>query len=492
MQSITMGIQAISKIRIILGVFCVALIQACGGGGGDSANAPATNDPVPPPVSTSTTVTTTGVITSFGSVFVNGVEYETDSAEIRTDAEQASESDLKVGQIVTIRGSKNADGVTGNAESVSYNDNVEGPISTISGNEIVVLGQTIIIVSSTVFDNSISTQSLAGLMVGHVVEVSGFINGNGNIEASYIEQSSSAGDFELTGLVSNLDRNNSTFDIGNQVIDYAGALLQDFDGAVIASGDRVEVKGRDFGAEGELIATKVELKRNTFNSNDNVEIEGLISRFESASDFDVFGIRVTTTSSTVFERGTAADLALNVKVEVDGSIDSAGVLVARKVQFKRQENVRFEVTVDSADASTNSVVVLGVTVNVTMNTQLEDDSDLEVHFFGVKDISAGDFLELRGKLENDGTVTATRLERDDPDDDTFVRGSVQVNDGVSLQIAGVTALTTGSTVFRDAFNGRLSESEFFAAAQIGVPVKAKGSETGTSEITAREMELEND
>ena len=55
-----------------------------------------------------TSSTTVGTITGFGSVFINGVEYETDSSEISTDDnDNASESDLQVGMIVSLTGSVN-------------------------------------------------------------------------------------------------------------------------------------------------------------------------------------------------------------------------------------------------------------------------------------------------------------------------------------------------------------------------------------------------
>jgi hypothetical protein len=129
---------------------------------------------------------------------------------------------------------------------------------------------------------------------------------------------------------------------------------------------------------------------------------------------------------------------------------------------------------------------------VTDNTQLEDDSDLDVPKFGIDDIVAGNYLEIRGKLETDATVTATRLERDDLDDETSVRGAVQSNDGSVLVIAGVTIQTTSGTEYLDAAGLAMNQADFFTSAAIDVDVKAKGEKTNTSEITATELELEDD
>ena len=477
-------------VRNFLLVISTVFLQACGGGSGNSTIPTAA--PPPPTAVTSTSITTTGVITAFGSVFVNGVEYETDSAEIESDDEIADEADLKVGQIVTLVGSINSDGITGTAESVKYHDRVEGPITSIDRNTLVVLGQTIIIDAGTVFDDNIITQSVSGLSVGDVIEVSGFPNSNGDVVASYVELNAPGGEFELVGIVSNLDTNNSTFDIGSQSIDFSGAVFDNFEGAELADGNQIEVKGSNFGPDGELMAVKVELENDDFSENDEVEVEGLISRFDSETNFDVSGTSITTTSTTEYESGTSTDLALDVKVEVEGSISSAGILVATKVQFKHQENTRIEATVDSVDPGSNQLVMLGITIVTTATTQLEDDSDIDDMFFNLDKISTGDFLEVRGKLEDDGTVTATRLERDDTDDESSVRGSVQSSDGsASLVIAGVTIQTNSLTVYRDASETSMTQTEFFAAARERVEVKAKGLETDTSELTAMELELEH-
>ncbi len=49
--------------------------------------------------------------------------------------------------------------------------------------------------------------------------------------------------------------------------------------------------------------------------------------------FEVNGQPVRLTPNTVFEGGTAADLALNVPVEVTGFFDGEQVLVATEIEF---------------------------------------------------------------------------------------------------------------------------------------------------------------
>jgi len=47
-----------------------------------------------------------GTITAFGSVFVNGIEFSTSGATIVRDGNPAAESNLRVGMVVTVNGSR--------------------------------------------------------------------------------------------------------------------------------------------------------------------------------------------------------------------------------------------------------------------------------------------------------------------------------------------------------------------------------------------------
>jgi len=65
-----------------------------------------------------------------------------------------------------------------------------------------------------------------------------------------------------------------------------------------------------------------------------VELEGVITRFVSATDFTVNRQVVMTDVNTQFEDGSARNLAQNVLVEVEGEINALGILVAKEVSIK--------------------------------------------------------------------------------------------------------------------------------------------------------------
>lgn len=378
-------------------VLSIALV-ACGGGGNSVAGIDAGGAPV------KVSVVAKGTIAGFGSIIVNGVRYETTTASIDNDGVVGMQSDLKVGQVVLVKGSLDAGGTNGSADSVSFGDLVEGPISavdTVAGT-ITVLGQLVFIDADTSFDDSISPPSIDGLAVNDIVEVSGFMRADGSINATRIEGKPAGTEFEVTGEVSNLTA--TTFQINSLVVDFSMAQLDDFPSGSPQLGQLVEAKGQNLGGSGQLLATRVEFKGNDLGADagDRVEIEGFITRFASATDFDVEGIPVTTSGSTVFVNGTAADLGINRKVEVEGTIGTTGVISATKVELELSNFIHIEGMVEAK--GTSSLTIFGIPMGINSQTRLEDKSSADVQSFSLANINVGDYLETRGYEDATGVV----------------------------------------------------------------------------------------
>ena len=471
------------KIYKLSALFIAAALTACGGsgGGGDStAGIDAGGSPV--------FAFARGTITGFGSVIVNGVHYDTSGATISIDGTAGSESDLAVGQVVTIRGTIDDNGTTGDAAEISFEDLVEAPIESIdlAAGSFVALGQTVLVTADTTFEAGIVPAGIDGLGVGDVVEVSGFLDANGNIVATFIELEDRFDEFEVTGLVQNLDTGASTFEVNALTVDYSAAMLEDFPGGAPENGQLVEAKGVALGANGELLATRVEFKDGEdFANGDNVEIEGFITRFDSASDFDVDGVAVSANGTTVYENGSAADLALNRKVEVEGRVNASGILVAEKIEFKLAGTLRVEGLVD--DVATDSLTVFGIDILVTPTTELDDKSSMDIRNFDLSDVNVGDYVEIRA-FDDGSALVATRLERDDFDGKVAVRGFVESVSDPEFAILGVTIRTNAGTEFQDN-DLPISASSFFGQA-LGRLVDAEGSLDNGS-ILADKAELEN-
>jgi Domain of unknown function (DUF5666) len=486
--------------RLIAAIFCGIIstgIAACGGGGGDSF---ATQPPptTPPPVGgISGNGIAIGPVTTFGSIVVNGVRYETDGTSFTiNDVAGGTQADLKVGQIVTVSGTINNDGTTGLANTVEFDDSVKGPVESIDlvTSQLVVLGQTVFVSPDTSFDDGFNPASLEGVSVAQIIEVSGQFDANGDIVATRIEPKLAGTQFEVHGTVSALDAGNMVFNLSNLVVDFSAATLDNFPGGLISDSDFVEAKGTTLGAAGELLATQVELETFLPNSNegDHLEIEGFITRFVSAQDFDVAGVPVTTDGATVFDGGVAADLGLNIKVEAEGSVDAAGGLLATRIDIRRAKSVRATANVDSVDAVSNSLVVLGITITVDALTRLEDKSNADVDPLTLADINAGDYVEVRGDEfpAGSGNMQATILERDDSDTVVILQGFVESITDPAYAVLGVTIQTNGGTIFRDENDVIIQATEFFNRVAVNTLVKAKGTESSDTTITATEVEFE--
>ena len=115
----------------IVTLLLVVFIAACGGGSGGGGTVASGG--------IGGTGVTSGTVSGFGSVFVNGIEFETDGAsrnvDDETDISNGRDDDtvLGIGMVVTIIGTVNDDGVTGTAESIEYDDEVEGPVAAAPG-----------------------------------------------------------------------------------------------------------------------------------------------------------------------------------------------------------------------------------------------------------------------------------------------------------------------------------------------------------------------
>ncbi len=464
-------------------------LAGCGGGGGtDNSGA----------VTPSATVgVSSGTITGFGSVFVNGVKFNTDNASVfRGDDQLNDVRELEIGMIVRVEGSID-DKI---ATSVRFEEDVKGPADgPASGDSFSVMGQTVITDAGTVFNNT----SLAGIAAGDILEISGLRNANDDIVARFVERKTNPANvnrYSVIGNVRNLDSASRTFRIDDLVVDYGAANVNDLSSGNPVEGQLVEVKDDSKAyAPGSLslTATKVEPHSRLGNaavSGARTEIESIVTRVNSSSEFEIGGILVRTTPSTLFLFGTPANIVTGARLEVEGVIGSGGLLQASKVKFEDNDG-RIQANVDfgGVDTAGGTVSLLGIPVTVTGGTAMEDNRD-DVSPFSLGDTQAGDYLEVRGFLGANGAFVATELRRDGNDSKVEIRAPVNQIDPVAgtVTLLGVTVNTSGSTQFRGFDDQPISASQFFAAIVEGLTVvQAKWDPFTDVSAPAKELELED-
>jgi len=460
------------------------LTTGCGGGGGGGGGGTGGID-------RGGITIAVGPVTGFGSIFVNGVEYSTSGATVSVDDNPGTESDLRVGQIVRVEGTVDTTGTKGTATKVTFNDQLEGPIQSIdsAAGRMVVLGQTVQVGPATSFDDRISPAGLDGLAVGNRVEISGTVSSTGVVNATRVELKSDSASVEVKGLVASLDTGNKRFAINQLQVDYSAAQVNGFGSGQPANGDDVEVKG-PLNGSGMLVASSVEKKSASTpgTSEDKADFEGQVTRFVSTTDFDVAGQRVTTTAATTYDGGTAANLALDVKVEVEGNFDASGRIVATRVAFRRDADIELDARVDSVNAAGNSLVLLGVTLRTNSLTRFEDKSSAQVERFGLANLSAGDFVSIRAYDDGSGLL-ATQLERVDALSRIELTGPVGGLAQPGFTVAGIPVTTDINTEFRDTNGATITATEFFAAAA-GQTVQVRGTLVANA-VLAERAELED-
>lgn len=375
--------------------------------------------------SNATPNTTVGTITSFGSVFVNGCEYDTDSASITVDGQPGDESDLSVGDVVEISGPSNC--VTGTADSIRYADELEGIVDsnavTNGAGTMVVMGQNVTVNDLTIFEDETGTiATVDAVAAGNVVEISGFGIGTGDIVASRIEVKAAThtpgNEIEVKGVVSNLDSNATTFTIGGLTVNYGSATLDDI--SVMEDGLYVEAKASDYTAGSfTLAATEVEREDDgeighQGDDEDEFEIKGMLTAaYDDANK--TFGINdqmILVDDNTELEDIALADLVdANIGIlnlEAEGAFNAAGMLVAEEVELDDDisDNDEYQGTITNLgeQQGTNSgtlTMTVGagsMDITITSDTIMKDSHDEigapQEDKFNITHLRVGDLIEV--------------------------------------------------------------------------------------------------
>jgi hypothetical protein len=467
-----------SKIYV-LSLLAASILTACGGASTAPSPEPApAPTPVPTPTPTSAPVQTTGVITGFGSVFINGVEYETNSATVSTDDNPgADESDLEVGMIVSLNGEVNEDGTTGNANSIHYEEQLKGPLDSIDllANTLSVLGQVVVFDDETSLDGTLLTE----LSPADFLEISGFFNAKGELHATRIEKETEVSKLKVEGKVESLDTMNKVFVIHNLTINYSSAVFANFAEIDLSNGQEVRVKGLSSALSNDVFQVneiKLQKKDEQHEDGKDSQVEGFITDFQSATSFSVSNTHIITDENTEYKFGSVDSLMLNVQVKVKGEYNGAGDLLAQKIHLQQRSNLSMEGTVEAIDLDLRTVTVLGVEFMVTSQTIMKDESDHAERFFNLSDLVLGDSVELKGFIDTDGNNIATKMQRekDDPEGNIELKGAVSNIANFSFDILGVSVNTDETTLFEDINGDNVSQATFFAQLQNDMLLEIKG------------------
>lgn len=395
-----------------------------------------------------------GVITAKGSIFVNGVEYDTGSSSVTLDNAAGLDDDLRVGMTVEVKGTIDPGSGLGTADSVVYASSIEGTVDAGSVDAVAgtfrVFGLAIAVDPTTVFENA---TGLAALVAGDRVEVSGSWNGSA-VLASRVEVNPGAGDFRLWGTVGALSGpTDGTFDL---VLEDGAIVAVAFTGTLdpgIADGVRVKVEVADTYSGGAFstVADKVEARFELApDDGDRVELGGVVSGLAGVDPvtFTVDGVEVRAAAAL------AAGLADGMEVEVEGDL-SSGVLVAVEISFGEDADLELKGVATSPSPAAGTFLLNGILVHVARDTVMRDDTDLPLDLFGLADLAASDSVEVKAYVDDAGNLVAAKLERHETDPEAIVTGLAGAVSGTEVTVLGLVVDTTplfpGDTAARDAF-----------------------------------------
>ncbi len=257
-----------------------------------------------------------GVITGFGSICVNGLRLQYDSAaRISENGREAAAPALAVGQFVSVEAERVGEALI--ARDIGIVQLLEGPLSAREGGRFEVMGQPVLLLPDARVD-----EGGRPLQRGDMVKVSGMRAPGGRVHASRIER---AAKLDLASVIGDVSHDNDV--LGIDGLPVQGRL----DEAAASPTRQLLARGHWDGQALRILETRIDPSLRFAGRVGNVVLEALVSgRLEDGS-LNGCGLQVVGASSTRL-RGMVAGDALDVRrVRMTGRIAPDGRFVADEV-----------------------------------------------------------------------------------------------------------------------------------------------------------------
>jgi hypothetical protein len=264
----------------------------------------------------------------------------------------------------------------------------------VSPSTLVVNGQSVQINAGTVFDDRL-VGGPAAITVGGAIEVYGFVMpAQGGITATRIEPKDNPTEFKFRGVVSALDTQARTFDLGGQHFSYAGVTA----GAdALRNGAQASVVvAMQPNGQGRWVVTKVGNSGPGGGDKDQAKAQGVITAFSSNSNFMVDGFTVDASGAQI----QGGPLAAGLRVKVDGRLQ-AGVLIAATVEVQdnnKHDDLELRGAIATLDTVAKVFTISGHSERVSYANTVNFDKG------AVSDLAVGRKVRASGPLSVDGTV----------------------------------------------------------------------------------------
>jgi hypothetical protein len=111
-----------------------------------------------------------------------------------------------------------------------------------------------------------------------------------------------------------------------------------------------------------------------------------------------------------------------------------------------------------------------------------------VRLFGLADVRVGDYVEVRGTADGSGALSAVTIERQKPDDRSYLQGVARNVSAPAFSVLGVTVTTDAQTQYMGP-GGQDAGALFFANAS-GQIVRVRGTLVGNA-LLADQAQIRN-
>ncbi len=413
------------------------LLSACGGSDSNTDSSP-----LPAIIEGELTAlnTTTGAAT-VGRYHVNL------SPVTQTRNAVESLDNLALGMVLTLR----TDGQQ-TITSMHYDDLLKAPVTAYDSE-----AQTLTMAGKLVQYNG--ARLATGLLIdssiiGKTLQISGFNVDQNTIQATFIKQDQQASatdvEGEVEGVVTNLNANERSFNIGSLLVDYSGARAP----ASLQNGQWVEVEGRF--SDNTLVATEVELESYDYDKGSQIELEGHVTQVNSdsttglASSLILNGSRLITLGGNVkyddFPRSNGAPvIQTGMFIEVEGQWQD-NAIAASELECEKNCNLStgsgssqpntgsrdFEVEgYAEYDSNSNTISLNGFAFVVAERAEWDDIS--------AQTWNGLEWVSLSGKMDSYSHIAWEIEGEDRPEDDMDLKGLVTMDDSGVYALWGYAA-----------------------------------------------------
>jgi hypothetical protein len=467
----------------------VSGLVACGGGGGDDVAGIG-----------GTGITASGSISGFGSIYVNGVKYETAGSSITINGNDAlnGQDDLDLGMVVRVTGDLNNDGLTGTASSVEYDSSLKGPVTlaattSSTTTELTIFDVPVLVSSVSTTLKGISFSDLTSTVIPYDVEVSGYYDTTASepvLRATHLEYIGVASNVKVKGFVHSitpatlfsLDVNgDGTPDRDVETAGIVSGLYAD----QLSPGDYVEVTALTDNST--INASTVELEDGVLgDANGDASLEGIVTSLDSPlpGSFVLNGVTVNYGSANFEPASLATTIANGMQVEVEGTLIGGTILNAEEVEAEDElELIAFVSAIPSVDTIRLSYFPGTIDIDTV---GADFDSGISVND------TLNNYVKVEGYLGVDGSIVATQVELigAGPEDDR-IQGPVSDCSVSSITILGLSFNLDVSTDYFDQNETPMDDSAAFCNAVNAGTYFAEIKDKAIADGTADEAELED-